>query len=60
HVAPRLERLKAGVKMQFSQTTPAILAEKIISNIGKQVNYPSIPLEGAKNTVKIIRQIIES
>ncbi|MGE5810466.1 MAG: glycosyltransferase [Ignavibacteria bacterium] len=60
HVAPRLERLKAGVKMQFSQTTPAILAEKIISNIGKQVNYPSIPLQGAKNTVKIIRQIIES
>jgi UDP-N-acetylglucosamine:LPS N-acetylglucosamine transferase len=57
HVAPRLQRLNAGVKMQFSQTTPEILAEKIISNIGKKVNYPSIPLEGAKNAVKIIREI---
>ena len=58
HVAPRLERFNAGLKMQFSKTTPAILAEKIISNIHKQVNYPSIPFDGAKNTVKILREII--
>lgn len=60
HVTPRLERLNAGIKMKFSQTTPKELAERIISNIGKKVNYPSIPLEGAKNTVKVIKQIIES
>lgn len=59
HVVPRLERFKAGVKMQYSKTTPEMLAEKIIANIGLKVNYPSIPLDGAKNTVKVLRQIIE-
>jgi len=59
HVAPRLKRFNAGIKMQFSQTTPEMLAEKVISNIGKETNYSSIPLDGAKNTVKIINQILE-
>ncbi len=59
HVAPRLERFNAGFKMQYSKTTPEMLAEKIISNIGAKINYPSIPLDGAKKTVKVLRQIIE-
>lgn len=58
HVSPRLERLNAGVKMKFSETTPTILAEKIYSNVYRQVNYQSIPFDGAKNSVKIIREII--
>jgi UDP-N-acetylglucosamine:LPS N-acetylglucosamine transferase len=58
HVAPRLERFKAGVKMQFSQTTPEILAKKVISNIGRETKYPKIPLDGARNTVKIIKQFL--
>lgn len=58
HVAPRLERFSAGIKMQFSKTTPEMLAEKVISNLGKKVNYPHIPLDGAKNTVRIIKQIL--
>lgn len=58
HVAPRLERFKAGIKMQFSKTTPEMLAEKVISNIGKDVNYPSIPIDGAQNTVRIIKKIL--
>lgn len=59
HVVSRLNRFNAGIKMQFSQTTPEILAEKVISNIGKETDYSSIPLDGAKNTVKIINQILE-
>lgn len=58
HVAPRLERFNAGIKMQFSKTTPEMLAEKVISNIGKKVSYPSIPIDGAQNTVRIIKQIL--
>ena len=58
HVAPRLERFNAGIKMQFSKTTPEMLAEKVISSLGKKVNYPSIPINGAQNTVKIIKQIL--
>jgi predicted glycosyltransferase len=58
HVAPRLKRFNAGIKMQFSQTNPDMLAEKVISNIGMETNYSSIPLDGAKNTVSIINQIL--
>ena len=59
HVTPRLERFNAGIKLQFSNTTPEILSEKVLSNIGKEVNYPSIPIDGAKKTVNIIKQILE-
>jgi UDP:flavonoid glycosyltransferase YjiC (YdhE family) len=59
HVAPRLKRFNAGIKMQFSKTTPEILAEKVISNIRMETNYSSIPLDGAKNVVKIINKILE-
>ncbi len=58
HVAGRLERLHAGVKMQFSRTTPASLAEEVVSRMGGPVEYPAIPLDGAKNTVKVLRQIL--
>ena len=60
HVAARLERLHAGVKMQFSQTTPAILAEAVVSHIGSKVDYPSIRLDGAKNTVSALRSLMGS
>ncbi|MGE5457702.1 MAG: glycosyltransferase [Methanococcaceae archaeon] len=60
HVTPRLKRLNAGIEMKYSQTTPESLAEKILSNIGTQVNYPLIPLRGAQNTVNIIKQIFQN
>jgi hypothetical protein len=44
--------------MQFSQTTPALLAEKVTSHIGSTVSYPSIRLDGAKNTVNILRNLL--
>jgi len=59
HVAQRLERFGAGIKMQFSKTTPEMLAEKVISNIGKEVHYSSMPLDGAKNAVKVINTLLE-
>jgi UDP:flavonoid glycosyltransferase YjiC (YdhE family) len=59
HVAARLERLHAGVKMQFSQTTPAMLAEQAVSQIGSNVNYPPIRLDGAKNTVNVLRHLMK-
>jgi predicted glycosyltransferase len=58
HVAGRVARHGAGIKMQYSRTTPEMLAEMIVSNIGKQVSYPPIPTDGAKKAVQVINQIL--
>jgi UDP-N-acetylglucosamine:LPS N-acetylglucosamine transferase len=58
HVAGRLARHKAGVKMVYSQTTPEILAEKVISNLGKSVNYSPIPVQGAQMAAQLIGELL--
>jgi UDP:flavonoid glycosyltransferase YjiC (YdhE family) len=58
HVTGRLERHRAGIKMQYSQTTPETLAEMIVSNIGKEVTYPPIPIDGAQRAVQLIKQLL--
>ena len=54
HVAGRLERHQAGVKMSHPHTTPEILAEKIIANLGKKVTYANIPTDGGPKAAKLI------
>ncbi|MFC1792357.1 glycosyltransferase [Planctomycetota bacterium] len=58
HVAGRLARHKAGVKMVYSQTTPEILAEKVIANLGKNVDYPPIPVQGAQKAAQLIGELL--
>jgi spore coat polysaccharide biosynthesis predicted glycosyltransferase SpsG len=57
-VAKRLARHRAGEKMLFSQATPQFLAEKIISNIEKKVNYPTINTNGAHQAAKLITRLL--
>jgi len=57
HVAERLARHRAGIKMIYSQTTPEILAEKVIANLGKEVNYSPIPVNGAQKAAELISQL---
>ena len=57
-VAPRCERHKAGVKMDFEKTTPESLAKEVMLNINKKVNYPSVPINGAQNAALLINQIL--
>jgi hypothetical protein len=40
--------------MVYSQTTPEILAEKVIANIGKNVDYPPIVVKGAQKAAQLI------
>jgi UDP-N-acetylglucosamine:LPS N-acetylglucosamine transferase len=58
HVAGRLARHQAGVKMVYSQTTPDILAEKVIANLGKNVDYPPIPAQGAQKAAQLIGELL--
>jgi len=58
HVAERLARHQAGVKMVYTQTTPEILADKVIANLEREVNYPPIPVNGAQKAAQLISQLL--
>jgi len=58
HVAGRLARHKAGVKMVYSQTTPEILAGKVIANLGINIDYPPIPVQGAQKAAQLIGELL--
>ena len=58
HVLGRLSRHKAGIRMSYYETTPEVLAEKVISNLGKEVIYAPIPADGAQKAVQLISQLL--
>ncbi len=59
-VAGRLTRYGAGVRMSYSKTTPQLLAEQIARNIGIEVNYPPVPLDGAKKAARLIAEFLSA
>ena len=58
HVAGRLARHQAGIKMVYSQTAPEILADMVVANLGKKVNYLPIPVNGAEKAAQFISELI--
>jgi len=60
YVAERLNRYNAGIRMNYSETTPDFLAEKVISNLGKKMSYKSINTDGALRAAKVINQFLMS
>jgi UDP-N-acetylglucosamine:LPS N-acetylglucosamine transferase len=58
YVSARLARHQAGIRMSYSQTTPLSLAEKVISNLGREVTYPAIPLDGARTAAQLISRLL--
>jgi UDP:flavonoid glycosyltransferase YjiC (YdhE family) len=59
HVTGKLKRHGAGIEMQYSETTPELLAAAILENIGKEVTWPRIPADGAKKAAEIILNQLE-
>jgi predicted glycosyltransferase len=57
-VASVCERHRAGVRMTASKTTPESLAEAILSNLEKTVDYAKIPINGAKEAAKIVAELV--
>ena len=57
-VAPRCKRYNSGIRMDFAKTTPDLLAEAVLANFGKQVNYPPLPINGAKNAAQLINHFL--
>ena len=57
-VAGRIARHQTGIKMIFSQTTAETLADMVIANLGKKVNYPQIPVNGAEKAAQFISELL--
>lgn len=59
-VAGRLARHGAGVRMAYSRTTPEMLAEQALANLGKTVGHPTIPVDGARKAAELIGKLLAS
>jgi UDP-N-acetylglucosamine:LPS N-acetylglucosamine transferase len=54
HVARRLERHGAGVKLQCRKTTPKSLTAAVLANIGREVRYPPVATDGARKAAELL------
>ena len=57
-IAGRLQRHQAGIRMSYAGNTEKSLAEAIVDNIGREVKYKDIPINGAYNVVQFINKLI--
>jgi hypothetical protein len=57
-VSARLARHGAGIRMNYRQTTPAILADAVIAALGQPVSYPPIRVDGAKRAATIVAGLL--
>ncbi len=58
HVAERLERHGAGVRMIYSETTPEALAQAVTEHIWKETEFKPIPTDGARKAARLIHQLL--
>ena len=58
-IADRLARHGAGTRLTYSEATPVSLAEQIVTGIGKDVSYASVPLDGALKIAEGVNQLLK-
>lgn len=58
YVSGRLARHHAGVKMKLSETIPQKLADQVVANIRKSVDYTAIPVDGALKAARYITDLL--
>jgi hypothetical protein len=57
YVVPRQERLGAGVKLKLARTSPEGLAQRIVENVGREVDYLRPDTGGAQ---KLAASVVEA
>jgi pimeloyl-ACP methyl ester carboxylesterase/UDP:flavonoid glycosyltransferase YjiC (YdhE family) len=58
HVARRLDRLGAGVRMDFDRTSPEELGAAILDHLGKPVQYRDAPAGGTERAARLIANLL--
>jgi len=59
HIANRLDRHRAGVRMWFSETTPESLTEAVLANLDKETHFEPIRTDGAERAARLIYQLLD-
>jgi UDP:flavonoid glycosyltransferase YjiC (YdhE family) len=54
YVTERLARHRAGIRLKLSETSPQVLAERVVSNIAEEIDYAPIPSDGARMAARYI------
>jgi UDP-N-acetylglucosamine:LPS N-acetylglucosamine transferase len=60
NVSRILTQRGAGVKLRLSKTSAGFLADQIIKNLGTDVSYPDIPLDGAQKAAQQLVKLLDN
>jgi predicted glycosyltransferase len=58
HVTHRLDRYRAGRRMDYATADPDAIAEAIASDIGRPVDYRSVETDGAARAPALIAEVL--
>jgi len=58
-ISKRLERHRAGVRMFRSETSPGMLAERMLAVLDDEVSFASIPVDGGHRAAELIAEVLE-
>ena len=58
HVARRLDRLGAGVRLDYDATSVETLGEQILDRLGKPVHWATVPVDGAARAARLIAELL--
>jgi pimeloyl-ACP methyl ester carboxylesterase/predicted glycosyltransferase len=58
HVAHRLDRYRAGRRMDYAASTPATIAEAIEGELGREVAYRPVETDGAARAAALIAELL--
>ncbi|HEU4396743.1 MAG TPA: alpha/beta fold hydrolase [Actinomycetota bacterium] len=58
HVAHRLDRHRAGRRMDYATATPETIAEAIAAEVGRSVDYRPVPTDGATRAATLIAELL--
>ena len=58
HVAHRLQRHRAGRRMEFDDSPPEVIAAAIGEEITRAVDYRPVPTDGAARAARTIAELL--
>ena len=58
HVAHRLDRYRAGLRMDYATSDPDLIADAIATGIGSAVDYRPVETDGAARAASLIAELV--
>ena len=58
HVHHRLSRYGAGRRMDYDTATPEVIADAIVQELGRTVEYRAVESDGARRAAEMIAELL--